>query len=96
MVSSSSAFDVDFSYLETRQGDEPHRQAYVSGCSMEFPRELAVGQVVSLSSFGRGHDCQTCASCPQGQRAEFSMPIFFIWLRSLQWSVYSRNIIVCS
>ena len=94
MLSSSSGFDVDFSYLETRQGNEPHRQAYVGGCSMEFPRELSVGQVVSLSSFWRGHDCQTCASCPQGQRADFSMPIFFMWPRCLLWSVFSRNVMV--
>ena len=43
--------------------------------------------------FGEG---TTCASCPQGQRADFSMPIFFMWLRSLQWSVFSRKIMVCS
>ena len=27
LYSSSSAFDVVLSYLESRQGDEPHRQA---------------------------------------------------------------------
>ena len=37
-----------------------------------------------------------CASSPQGQRADFSMPIFFMWLRSLQWPVLSRTIMVCS
>ena len=65
-----------------------------------FPRELSVGQVLSLSLLWRGHDCRTwavvCASSPQGQRADFSIPIFFMWLCSLQWPVLSRNIMVCS
>ena len=61
-----------------------------------FPRELSVGQVLSLSLSWRGHDCRTravvCASSPQGQRADFLMPIFFMWLRGLflagiSWSV---------
>ena len=59
-----------------------------------FPRELSVGQVLSLSLLWRGHDFRTwvvvCASSPQGQSAEFSLPIFFMWLRSLQWHVLSR------
>ena len=63
-----------------------------------FPRELSVGQLLSL--LWRGHDCRArsmvCASSPQGQRADFSMPIFFMWLRSLQWHVLSRKIMVCS
>ena len=58
-----------------------------------FPRELSVGQVLSLSLLWRGHACRTwavvCASSPQGQRADFSIPIFFMWLCSLQ------NIMVC-
>ena len=63
-----------------------------------FPRELSVGQVLSL--VWRGHGCRTwvviCASSPQGQMADLSMPIFFMWLRSLQLPVlYSRNIMVC-
>ena len=33
-----------------------------------------------------------CASSPQRQRADFSMPIVFMWLRSLQWPALSRNI----
>ena len=45
-----------------------------------FPKELSVGQVLSLSLLWRGHDCRTwtvvCASSPQGQRTEFSIPIF--------------------
>ena len=65
-----------------------------------FPRELSVGQVISLFLLWRGHDCRTwavvCDSSPQGQRADFPMPIFFMWLRSLQWLVLSRNIMVCS
>jgi len=65
-----------------------------------FPRELSVGQVLSLSLLWRGHDCRTlavvCTSSQQGQRADFSIPIFFMWLRSLQWPVLSRNIMVCS
>ena len=64
-----------------------------------FPREPSVDQVPFLSLLWRGHDCRTwtvvCASSPQGQRADFSMPIFFMWLRSLQWPVLSRNIMVC-
>ena len=51
-----------------------------------FRRELSVGQVLSLSLLCRGHDC----------RPDFSIPIFFVWLRSLQWPVLSRNIMVCS
>ena len=63
-----------------------------------FPREFSVGQVLSL--LWRGHGCRTwvviCASSPRGQMADLSMPIFFMWLRSLQWPVlYSRNIMVC-
>ena len=46
-----------------------------------FPRELSVGQVLSLSLLWRGHDCRTwdvvCASSPQGQRADFSISIVF-------------------
>ena len=65
-----------------------------------FPREPSVGQVLSLSLLWRGHDCRTwaviCASSLQGQKSDFSMPIFFMWLRSLQWPVLSRNIMVCS
>ena len=65
-----------------------------------FPGELSVGQVLSLSLLWRGLDCRTwtvvCASSPQGQRADFSMPIFFMWLRRLQWPVLCRNIMVCS
>ena len=44
-----------------------------------FPRELSVGQVLSLSLLWRGHDCRTwavfCASCPQGQRDGFSIHV---------------------
>ena len=36
LETSSSAFDVNLLYLQSRQGDEPHRQAWVGGCSMEF------------------------------------------------------------
>ena len=40
-----------------------------------FPRELSVGQVLSLSLLWRGHDCRTwavfCTSSQQGQRADF-------------------------
>ena len=65
-----------------------------------FPRELSVGQVLSLSLWWREHDCRTwamvCASSLQGKRAYFSIPIFFMWLRSLQWPFLSRNIMVCS
>ena len=65
-----------------------------------FPKDFSVGQVFFLSSLWRGHDCRTwtvvCTSCPQGQRADFSMPIFIMWLRSLQWPVLSRNIMVFS
>ena len=43
-----------------------------------------------------GHGLLVCASSPQGQRADFSIPIFFMWLCSLQWPVLSRNIMVCS
>ena len=64
-----------------------------------FPRELSVGQVLSLSLLWRGYDCMTwtviCASSSQGQRADFSIPIFFMWLRSLQWPVLGLNIMVC-
>ena len=65
-----------------------------------FPRELSVAQVLSLSLLWRGDDCRTwavvCASSPQGQMADCSMPFFFMWIRSLQWSVRSRNIMLCS
>ena len=65
-----------------------------------FPRELSVGQVRSLSLLWRGHDCRTwavvCASSPQRQMADFSIPIFFIGLRSVQWPVLNRSIKVCS
>ena len=61
-----------------------------------FPRELSVGQLLSLTLLWRGHDCRTlavvCASSPQSQRADFSMPIFFMWLPSLQWPVLSWSI----
>ena len=64
-----------------------------------FPRELSVGQVLSLSLLWRGHDCMTwavvCDSSPQRQMADFSIAICFMWLRSLQWPVLSQNIMVC-
>ena len=63
-----------------------------------FPWELSVGQVLSLSSLWRDHDCMACivvcASSSQGQRSDSSMPLFFMWIRSLQWPVLSRNIMV--
>ena len=63
-----------------------------------LPRELSVGKVLSLSSLWRGHDCRTwavvCAISLHGQRADSSMPIFFMWLHSLQWPVFSWNIMV--
>ena len=44
-----------------------------------FPRELSVGQVLSLYLLWRGHYCRSwtvvCASSPQGQRDDFSMPM---------------------
>ena len=50
-----------------------------------FTRELSVGQVL-LSLLWRGHDCRTwavvCASSPQGQMADFSMPIFHVAAQS--------------
>ena len=56
-----------------------------------FPSELSVDQVVSLSSLWREHVCRTwavvCASCPQGERADSSMPTFFMWLRSVKCEV---------
>jgi len=65
-----------------------------------FPRELSVSQVLSLSLLWRGHGCSTwamvCASSPQVQMADFSMPLLLMWLRSLQWPVLSRNIMACS
>ena len=61
-----------------------------------FTRELSVGQVLSLSLLWRGQYCRTWAvvfaSSPQVQRADFSIPIFFMWLRSLQWPVLSRKL----
>ena len=62
-----------------------------------FPRELSVGQVLSLS--WRGHDCRTravvCASSPQGQRADFQCQSFScgytvcsgLFLAGISWSV---------
>ena len=69
-----------------------------------FPRELSVGQVLSLSVLWRGHDCRTktvvCTTSPQGQRADFSMPILLcqsfscgyavcsgLFLAGISWSV---------
>ena len=61
-----------------------------------FRRELSVGQVLSLSLLWRGHDCMTwvvvCASSPQGQRADFSIIIFVMWLRSLKWPEFLAGI----
>ena len=46
-----------------------------------FPRDLSVGQVLSLSLLWIGHDCRTwlvvCASSPKGQRPDFSIAIMF-------------------
>ena len=60
-----------------------------------FPRELSVGQVLSLSLLWRGHDGRTwvvvCASSPQGKR-DFSIPIFVMWLRSLKWPDFLAGI----
>ena len=59
----------------------------------------SVGQVLSLSSMWRWHDCRTCAvvcaSSPQWQRADSTVPIVLVWLRSLQWPVLSWKIMVC-
>ena len=64
-----------------------------------FPRELYVGHVLSLSSLWRDHECMACivvcdSSSSQGQMSDSSMPLFFMWIRSLQWLVLNRNIMV--
>ena len=45
---SSSAFGVDLLYLQSHQGDEPHRQYSL------LPRELSVGQVFLFLFCGEG------------------------------------------
>ena len=58
-----------------------------------FSRELSVGQVLSLSLLWRGHDCRTwavvSASSPQGQRADFSMPMNL-------FHVATQSVVACS
>ena len=53
-----------------------------------FPRELSVGQMVSLSSLWRGHDCRTlavvCASVHRGKGL------------TLLWQSFSCGCVVCS
>ena len=65
-----------------------------------FPGELSVGQVLSLFFSVERTRLQdigySLCILSAGANADSSMPIFFMWLRSLQWPVISRNIMVCS
>ena len=62
------------------------RRSVAVPCSL-FPRELSVGELLSLSLLWRGHDCRTwavvCAFSPQRQRADSTLEnIHFFSLRT--------------
>ena len=88
--SSSSAFDVDLLLFVVPSG----RWTAPSGVGRwMFHGVCFLGNFLLARCFlflfcGEGMTL-VCASSPQGQRADFSMPIFFMWLRSLQWPVLS-------
>ena len=35
-----------------------------------------------------------CASSPQGQRTDFSMPIFFMWLTNVRGTIISEGVLL--